>query len=144
MAVIYPDLNPVNPSATSNAKSTFVKSVKYTFADFTTGGTLSNKLVIPADATILFLSFWKKTQFTGGGVTAVTLSLGVTGALTQYLNAVDVLTPAVGTTTIPIVSNIHQPYNIPWGVDYNMYSTGTATTGNPTAGEIYMDVYYVR
>jgi hypothetical protein len=35
-------------------------------------------------------------------------------------------------------------YNIPLGADKGIWVKGTAITGNPTAGEVYLLVYYVR
>lgn len=133
------------PTATNMDKNVHVKVVKLTFADFTTGPAASIKAVLPADSTILLMNSWKKTDFSGGGVTAVTLSVGITGAATQFVNAVDVLTPAVGTSAeVTPIAAIMQPYSLPLGQDISVLFTGTATTGNPTAGEIYISIYYVR
>jgi hypothetical protein len=38
----------------------------------------------------------------------------------------------------------HNGYQIPAGGDISLLFTGTATTGNPTAGEFYVDVIYVE
>lgn len=141
MAVIFPDRN---PTATSNDKNVHVKVVQLLAADFVTGGTASVKAVLPADATILQFNAYKKTQLSGGGITAATLSIGIAGAPTQFVNAADVLTPAAGTTTILTASNIMQGYNTPYSTDISLLFTGTATTGNPTAGEIEVAIYFVR
>jgi hypothetical protein len=145
MAIIFPDINPGGPSATSNIKEEYIKVVQLTFADFQTGGRASVKAVLPADASITGIEYWKKTQLSGGGITAATLSVGVSGAATQFINAFDVLTPAAGTSAmISPVTNIMQPYSLPLGSDIVMLFTGTATTGNPTAGEIYVNIRYAR
>lgn len=145
MAIIFPDQSPVGPTPLSNVKDQLVKVVKLTFADFTTGGTASVKAVLPADATMVDISYWKKTAFSGNGITAATLSIGVSGAVTQYVNAFDVNTPAAGTNAkITPVTNIMQAYQIPLGADIALLFTGTATTGNPTAGELYVTITYVR
>lgn len=145
MAIQFPDLNPGGPSATSNIKQEIVKVVQLTFADFTTGPRASVKAVLPADATITGIEYWKKTQLSGGGVTAATMSIGVAGTPTQFVNAFDVLTPAAGTSAmISPVTNIFQAYNVPQGSDIALLFTGTATTGNPTAGELYVNIRYVR
>jgi hypothetical protein len=142
MAIQFPDRN---PTATSNDKTVHTKVVQLTFADFVTGGVASSKAVLPADSTILGISYWKKTAFSGGGVTAATLSVGVPGTPTNFVNAFDVNTPAAGTRAIITpVSNIMQNYQIPQGPDIQLLFTGTATTGNPTAGELYVEVRYVR
>jgi len=143
MAVQFPDLN---PTATSNDKVVHTKTVRLTFADFVTGGIASVKAILPADSTILFMEWWKKTAFSGNGVTAATLSIGVTGTPTQFVNALDVNTPAAGFSgEVTPITNIMQPYSAPVaGPDISLLFTGTATTGNPTAGELYVTIVYVR
>lgn len=145
MAIQFPDLNPGGPSALSNIKELAQKTVRLTFADFTTGGAASVKAVLPADSTIISMLYWKGTQFSGGGVTAVTMSVGITGTPTKFVNALDVLTPAAGTNAeITPLTNIMQPLTLPLPPDISLLFTGTATTGNPTAGEIYVTIRYVR
>ena len=142
MAIQFPDLN---PTPTSNDKVPHVKVVKLVFGDFVTGGTASVKAVLPADASILGMDIWYKTKPAGGGVTAVTLSVGTAAAPTQFVNALDVLTPASGAYTAATpITNILQPYGLPFGSDIALLFTGTATTGNPTSGEMYVLVRYVR
>ncbi len=142
MAIIFPDRN---PTATSNDKDVHVKIVQLTFADVTTGGANSVKAVLPADSTIMELSYWKKTQFSGNGITAATLSIGIPGTPTNFVSAFDVLTPVAGTSGhINPATNIMQNYNIPLGGDISLLFTGTATTGSPTAGEMYVKIVYVR
>lgn len=145
MAIQFPDLSPGGPNATSNIKHELIKVVRLTFADFVTGGTASVKAVLPADATITSMEYWKKTAFSGNGITAATLSVGVPGTPTQFVSAIDVNTPAAGTNAmITPVTNIMQPYSLPNGQDISLLFTGTATTGNPTAGELYVTIRYVR
>lgn len=142
MAVQFPDLN---PTATSNDKNVHSKTIRLLSADVTTAGANSVKLVLASDATILAIRYWKKTQFSGGGVTAVTLSIGIPGTPTNFVNAIDILTPVAGTIALfTPVTNIMQNYGIPFGPDIQLLFTGTATTGNPTAGEFYVTVDYVR
>lgn len=145
MAIQFPDLTPGGPTATSNDKVVHQKTVRLLNTDFVTGGTASVKAVFPADSTFIGLTYWKKTQFSGGGVTAVTLSLGIPGTPTNFASAIDVLTPVTGSEGhLSPVTNIMQPYNVPQGPDISLLFTGTATTGNPTAGEMYVTIYYVR
>jgi len=142
MAIIFPD--PII-TPTSNDKDVHVKVVKLTFSDFTTGGANSVKAVLPADSTILNIGYYKPTAFSGGSVSAVTLSIGIPGTATKFANAFDVHTPAAGSTNeITPLTNIMQAYQIPLGSDIPLLFTGTATTGNPTAGEMYVRVWYVR
>ncbi len=122
-----------------------VKLIKLTFADFVTGGTASVKAVIPANSTITEVSYWKKTAFSGNSISAATLSIGITGTATKYVNAFDVHTPAAGTQAeITPVSNIYENYDPTNRTDVPLLFTGTATTGNPTAGEMYVKIKYVR
>lgn len=142
MAIQFPD---PNVTATSNIKDVNVKVVKLTFADFTTTGIAAVDAILPADATIIELSYWKKTQFSGNSVSAVTLSIGDSSSATKYVNAFDVLTPNAGNSGhINPSTNIMQAYQVPLGLDFPLLFTGTATTGNPTAGEIYIKIVFVR
>jgi hypothetical protein len=76
---------PNGPTAVSPpAKDIQIKAVKLTSADFTTGGTASVKAVLPQDASIIRLSYWTKTTFSGNGVSALSLSIGVTGTRHTY------------------------------------------------------------
>ena len=143
MAINYNEQ--LNPTATNMDKVAHRKVVRLTNADFVTGGVASVKCVLPADASIISIGFWKRTQFSGGGVTAATLSVGIPGTPTNFVSAYDVLTPAAGTSVdMTPISNILQPLSLPLGPDISLLFTGTATTGNPTAGEIILSVVYVR
>lgn len=134
-----------NFTATSGVKDVTVKLVKLVNTDFTTGGANSVKAVLPADSTILGFEYWKKTAFSGGGVTAVTLSVGIPGTATQFVNGVDVHSSAAGTDAkLTPSTNIMQPLSLPQGSDIQLLFTGTATTGSPTAGELYVKIFYVR
>lgn len=139
------DGNPGGPSAISNDKSTHVKVVKLTSANFTTGGASNLVIVLPADATIITARLWVKTQLAGGGITAATISLGSSAAGTQFVNASALGFGVAGTFTVfPLINNIFQNYSLPLGPDVQIYATGTATTGNPTSGELYLTIEYVR
>jgi hypothetical protein len=133
------------PSTTSNIKDIVVKAVKLTSANFST--TAINTMVarLPADATILCLKLWVKTQLAGGGITAATLSIGSASAGTQFVSASALAFGTAGTyTTMPAVTNIFQNYNIPYGTDIDIWVSGLATTGIPTSGELYLAIEYVR
>jgi hypothetical protein len=128
---------------TPAAKDVQVKAVKLTFADFTTGGTAAVKAVLPMDASIIGVRFWTKTTFSGNAVSALSLAIGVAGTATKYVNAALSLTG--GTYSIPssAVTNIFQDAGVET-TDQSLLFTGTATTGNPTAGEAYVLIEYVR
>ena len=128
----------------SLTKSVKVRSVKLTFADVTTAGAASIKTVLPAGVTILGFLFQKKTALSGNGITAATLSIGVTGSATSFVNAADIHTPAAGAQSFLTSVGTHANYAVPMGSDISLLFTGTATTGNPTAGEFYVDILYVE
>ena len=145
MAIIYNDPNTSGPFSTFQVKDVVVKVIKLTFADFTTGGTTSVKAALPADASITELSYWKKTAFSGNGVSAVTLSIGTPSSATYFTSAIDIHSSAQGTQgQLNPVNNILQEYQIPLGGETQVQFTGNATTGNPTAGEVYIKIVYVR
>jgi hypothetical protein len=132
-------------TATSGIKTVKIKSVKLTFSDVVLlGAAASVKAVLPAQASIVDFRFWKKTQLSGGSVSAATLSIGIPGSATFFVNAADILTPTAGVTSSLTSVTTHQTYNVPAGGDISLLFTGTATTGNPTAGEFYVDIFYVE
>jgi hypothetical protein len=131
-------------TATNNSQVVKVKSVRLLFGDVTTGGAASVKAVLPAQSTILEFRFWKKTQLSGNGITAATLSVGIPGAATSFVNAADILTPTAGVTSSLTSVTTHQNYDSNNRTDISLLFTGTATTGNPTAGEFYVDVIYAE
>lgn len=139
------DPTPGGPNATSNDKSQHIKVVKLSSANFTTGGTNTLVAVLPADATIVNFRIWVKTQLSGGSISAATISLGSASGGTQFVNASTLAFGTAGANTVfPVVSNIMQNYALPLGADINIWAAGTATTGDPTGGEIYVSIEYVR
>ena len=143
--VAQSDPNPGGPSATSNVKDKRLKVVKLTSANFTTTNVDTRVAVLPADATIIGMDFWVKTQLAGGSISAATISVGSSSGGTQFINA---NTAAFGTagvySTLTPITGIMQNYAVPLGQDINIYVRGTATTGNPTSGELYLVINYVR
>lgn len=144
--VAISDPNPSSPSAISNIKDVVVKVVKLTSANYTvTTSTKTLVAVLPADATILDMKLWVKTQLAGGSVSAATLSLGTTSGGTDLMaaNAAAFGTAGVNSTLTPVVG-IMQNYSLPLGADIQVWANGLATTGTPTSGEQYLSIYYVR
>ena len=133
-----------DPTVTGNIKDVITKVFKLTSANFTTGGTSVKVAVLPADASIINIRMWTGIQLAGGGITAATVSLGTVASGTQFVNAVSAFATAGTNAVVSPITGIMQPYNIPYGLDIQIWATGTATTGNPSAGEIYMSVEYVR
>lgn len=133
------------PSTTSNIKDIVVKAVKLTSANFSTGGVNTMVARLPADATIIALKLWVKTQLAGNSISAATLSIGSASAGTQFVNASALAFGTASTySTMPVVSGIFQNYNIPYGTDIDIWVNGTSTTGTPTSGEMYLAIEYVR
>jgi hypothetical protein len=138
------DPSPTGPTATSNDKDVHVKVVKLTSANFTTGGTNTMVAVLPADSTILGMKLWVKAQLAGGSISAATYSVGSASAGTQFVNAITAFGTAGAYTQVTPISGIVQNYGLPLGADISLWVNGTATTGNPTSGELYLIVEYVR
>jgi len=139
------DPNPNGPSATSNIKDVVTKVVKLTSANFTiTTGTNTLVAVLPADATILGFKYLSKTQLAGGSISAAALSLGTTSGGTEFVSAFNVFTTAGTQALLTPVTGIMQNYSLPLGSDIQVWAKGLATTGNPTSGEIYVEITYVR
>lgn len=132
------------PTATSNIKDLHIKVVKLTSANFGTTQVNTLVAVLPADATIVELSYWNKTKLAGNSISAATLSLGTSSAGTQFCSAVDVFVTQGNQGHLNPLTNIMQNYNVPLGSDIQIWAGGTATTGNPTSGEIYVKIIYVR
>lgn len=141
---------PNGPTPTSPpAKEVMVKAVKLTFADFTTGGTAAVKAYLPADASLVRVSTYLKTTFAGNGVTALAYTLGITGTAAKYVASTSMgitagaAAPVAG--ILAATTGAFQEYDptAPGG-DIPLLFTGTATTGNPTSGEAYLLIEYVR
>lgn len=139
------DPSPTGPTANSNDKDVHVKVVKLTSANFATTTSVKTLVaVLPADATILGFEYWNKTKLAGNSISAAALSLGTTSGGTEFVSAFDVFTTVGTQGTLTPVTGIMQNYGIPLGGDIPVYASGLATTGNPTSGEIYVSIFYVR
>lgn len=139
------DPSPTGPTALSGpCKDVTAKVVKLSSANFSTTSVDTLVAVLPADSSILSMRLWVKTQLAGGGITAATISVGSSSGGTQYVNALTAFGTAGAYTVLTPISNIVQNYNIPMGADLQIFARGTATTGNPTSGEIYLIIEYIR
>lgn len=143
MAFIYGDPNTAGPFASYQIKDVVVKVIKLTFANFTTAGVNAFVAQIPADASILGFETWVKTAL-NNGATSPTISLGTAAAGTQFASAV-AITNTIGTQAlVSPVAGILQEYNPPYTADIPLWVRGACSTANPTAGEIYLVIKYVR
>lgn len=131
------------------AKDIQCKAVKLTSANFTTGGTASVVAYLPADASIVRVSTYIGTTFSGNGVTALAYTLGVTGTAAKYVTSTTMGITASAAAPVQAIltggGGAFQEWNPAQpGGDVPLLFTGTATTGNPTAGEAYLLIEYVR
>lgn len=144
MALIFTDPNSAGPFSTWQVKDVIVKVFKLTYANFTTSNTDTLIGKLPADASIVSVNTWLKTAFSGNSVSSPVLSLGSTSGGTEFSSAV-ALTNTTGTyATHSPITGILQAYNPPYTSEINLYARGGCSTGNPTAGELYVIVKYVR
>lgn len=139
------DPSPTGPTPISNIKDVVTKVVKLTSANFTVT-TATNTLVarLPADATILSMSYWNKTKLAGGSISAAAMSVGSTSGGTEFVSAFDVFTTVGTMAFLSPITGIMQNYSLPLGGDIPIWVKGLATTGSPTSGEIYLVIEYVR
>lgn len=145
MALIFTDPNPAGPFASFQVHDIQCKVFKLDNTNFGTAAV--NRLVgqLSADASIIGMSLWTKTQPAGGGITAATISVGTASGGTQFVNANAAAFQAAGVRVgLSPITNIMQAYNIPYSSDIQIWVSGAATTGNPTSGEMYLQVDYVR
>lgn len=139
------DPNPGGPSVSSNDKSVHVKVSKLTSANFTTTNTDTLLAVLPADSTILNLRLWVRTALAGGSVATPTLALGSASGGAQFMAANAAAAGAAGVNSVltPVLA-IMQNYGLPMGPDIQIWGRGACATGNPTSGEMYLTIEYVR
>lgn len=143
--VAVSDPNPGGPSALSNTKSPVVSVVKLTSANFSTTNTDTLVAILPADSTILGFRLWVKTKLAGGSISAATLAVGSDSGGAQFLAASALAFGTANTYSVfPAQLAIMQNYAVPLGADIAVYVRGVATTGNPTSGEMYLIIEYVR
>ncbi len=132
------------PFSTFQSKDVQTKVFKLTFANFTTTNTDTLIGRLAADASILSVHTWLKTAFAGNSVASPVLSLGNASGGTQFSSAV-ALTNTTGTYALHTpVTGILQEYSVPLGGEINLWARGGCSTGNPTSGELYVVVQYVR
>lgn len=141
--VAVSDPNPNGPTALSNVKDVATKVVKLTSANFSTGGTNTLVAVLPADASILGMTLQVNTQLSGGSISAATIDIGSSSGGAQYVSAASAFGSAGANTLLNKLGGVEN-YQLPLNGDKGIWVKGTATTGNPTAGEMYLIVTYVR
>lgn len=143
--VAVSDPYPVAPTVLSGpVKDVVTKVIRLTSANFSTTGVNTMVAQLPADASILSVATWVGTVLSGNGVTSPTMSLGTASAGTQFTNALAITNTAGTYALASPVTGILQKYNVPLGADIQIWFGGSCSTGNPTAGEIFLIIEYVR
>lgn len=144
MAIILTDPNVHGPFPTFGIKDVQVKVLKTDSSFYSTAGVNTLLAKLPADVTIIKMDTWVRTVLSGNGVTSPTIAVGTTSggndisaafSITNTAGTLQTITPAVG---------IMQTYNPPYTSDISIYVRGGCSTGNPTAGEIDLVIYYIR
>lgn len=138
------DPSPGGPNATSNIKDVKTKVIKLSSANFATGTVNTQVATFAADTSILKMELWVKTQLAGNAISAATINIGSASAGTQFASAFTAFGTAGAFTIVTPITGIVQNYNLPLGPDIALWVGGTATTGTPTSGEMYLIVTYVR
>lgn len=141
--VAVSDPSPTGPTAISNIKDVLTKVVKLTSANFSTTGVNTLVAVLPADASILGMTLQVNTQLSGNSISAAAIDIGSASGGAQYVSAASAFGSAGANTLLNKLGGVDN-YQLPLGSDKQIYVKGTATTGNPTAGEMYLIVTYVR
>jgi len=143
--VAVSDPNPGGPSALSNIKEKMVKVVKLTSANFSTANVDTLVAVLPADASIVNMNYTVRTQLAGGSISAATLSVGSASGGAQFVSASTLAYGTAGASTdFPVLTGVFQNYDMPLGGDIRIFVRGTSTGGNPTSGEAYLMIEYIR
>lgn len=139
------DPSPAGPTVNSGPnKDVQVKVFKLSGSNFGTTAVNTAVGVLPADSTILGMELWVKTQLAGNSISAATINIGQTSGGTEFASGFNAFGTAGTQSRVTPITGIMQNYQIPLGSDIRIYVGGTAITGNPTSGELYLTVYYVR
>lgn len=142
--VAVSDPNPGGPSATSNIKEPKLTIVKLSSANFSTVGVNTMVAILPADSTIVKFRLHVKTQLAGGSISAATVALGTASGGAQLAAATSAFGANGANNDITPAAGIMQVYNPPYGTDIQIWVLGTSTTGNPTSGEVFLVIEYLR
>lgn len=129
----------------SQIKTSQVKVVKLTFSNFTTTNTDTLLATLPADATIVSFRSWVKTALTGNSVATPTLALGTASGGAQLMAAHTFPAGTAGAAQFltPVLLQLAD-LSLPLGADQQIWGRGACATGNPTAGEMYLVIEFVR
>jgi hypothetical protein len=98
----------------------------------------------PADTSFLGFEIWVGTVLSGNGVTSPVVSLGSASGGTQFASAVAVTNSAGYAAKLTPVTGILQAHDNINRTDIKLYLRGGCSTGSPTAGQMYLTVYFAR
>lgn len=107
----------------------------------------SNTFLIPptngvaGGAKILGIAVKTSTAFGGGALTALTMSVGVTGALTRFTAAFDIF-QAIGDTVLQETAMFKLGQYSPAQLVVNFIPT-TDVVANATAGQLFLDICWL-
>lgn len=136
------DITPISslgPTATTPSNKDVQCKV---FAVSRTDTAASVKCVLPGDSTIIDMRIFSPTA--SDAATTAVVSVGITGANTQFLNTVDVKAAAGmirPTSKLTNMMNLENPPAADIAINAIYAETGTAST---TGGPFYVIVEYVR
>ena len=137
------DLNPIasyGPTAiTPTSKDVVVK----VFTVSRTDTTASVKCVLPGDATIIDMRVFSPAV--SNAATTATISVGIPGTNTYFLDTVDVKTAAGKIAVTTKAANLMNLENIPVSTDIQINAVYAETgTASSSGGPFYVTVEYVR
>jgi hypothetical protein len=115
------------------------------FSAITTAPTARNLFTLPAGAKITNFRVETVTAISGGSVSAVAVTLGKTGTANAFLTSMAVPLTATRQTQAIVDAQFAAPAcNNIGTTDVTVTGTFTATTGNPTAGQVVVTVEYIQ
>lgn len=144
MALVYTDPNSAGPFQTFQIKDVQSRVHVLAFGAFTTAGVNTLLGSYPPDTAFLGFDVWVGTALSGNGVTSPTATLGNVAAGTQFASAVAVTNTTGYNAKLTPVTAIMQQQDPTNRTDINLYFRGSCSTGNPTAGQVMIVVYFVR
>lgn len=134
------DLTANQQTPTSNSKVVLCKSFKIDIAagsGFTSGSTYDLGW-LPKDAQIILASYGVATTVSGGTVSAATLAVTCGGD--AFINGINVFTTS---GSISFSAWYSASLSTPETSDQKITYTPTLTGAGPTAGVIYINIFYV-
>jgi hypothetical protein len=144
MAFIFSDPNSAGPFAGFQQKDIRCKVFKLTNANFATTNVDTFVGALPSAAALTSIKVWVKTALAGNSVSSPVISVGTASGGTQFANAFAVTNTSSTITSVTTITGLYAAYNVPYTTgDIQIWIRGGCSTGNPTSGEVYVQVDYV-